>query len=102
MARRVLLLMVAVAMLVAPATAWSARPLIVTTVDTHKLGPRIPDHFLGFSGEWQLLRRYVTAGDGTGTVNGSFAALARDLSGFGGGMPVIRFGGGTTDTIFFD
>lgn len=94
MRRLGLILLAIFAVCSAPASA------VVFKADSRRLGPRVRSHFLGFSGEFELIRRYV-AQRNTGTANPTFVQMARNLDAWGGGMPVLRIGGGSTDSFWF-
>jgi hypothetical protein len=95
--RSVLTLAMAGALAGAPVAAAKDKPVLV---DSHKLGPRIPSHFMGFSGEFHLLRPMI-AQKNTGVANPVMIQLAQNLAADGDGAPVLRVGGGSTDSFWF-
>src|SRR5437763_2757102 len=82
------LLLAALAM--APAAAGA--PLATVTADLHRLGPTVPQSFVGFSDEYTVAPRHLTP---------QIAQLFDDVAAYGGGPPVYRLGGGSTDTSWF-
>lgn len=91
----------ALAVMIATTLAADAAGAVKVEVDTRKLGPRIPAHFLGFSSEFELARPFLSIPQ-TGRPNPVFVQMARNLAAFGGGAPVMRIGGGSTDLFWYD
>ena len=83
---------IAVALLLAMTASATAAPLVSVTADPHRLGPRVPQSFVGFSDEYTVVPRHLTP---------QVAQLFEDLAAYGGGPPVYRLGGGSTDSSWF-
>lgn len=71
----------------------AATPLIRTTVDLTRPGPRIPREFLGISLDYTQLTRWF----GWPVPNEPYAALMRRLGARGLGSPTLRLGGDSTE-----
>jgi hypothetical protein len=83
---------IAAAVLLAMTPSAAAAPLVSVTTDLHHLGPRVPQSFIGFSDEYTVVPRHLTPQVGQ---------LFDDLAAYGGGPPVYRLGGGSTDSSWF-
>ena len=83
----------------APATSAAARaPLARVEADPAVKGPAVARSFLGYSIEVQQLEPF--AGPAGVPVNPVTLQLTRNLAAFGGGAPMLRVGGGSTDLSY--
>lgn len=85
----------AVAVCAAPALA---APLARVEASSASPGPRVARSFLGFSQEFQNVE--ATIGPRGAPLNPAFLALVGRLAAYGGGTPMLRIGGGSTDLSF--
>ena len=89
----------AAALLVWPAAAGAA-PLITVKVDTGSRGARLPKSFLGISQEYDQIERFT--GNAALGYNSAVGALIHRLGSFGDGPPVLRVGGVSTDSVWWN
>ena len=97
MRRGVLLAVLLTAATVAP--AWAA-PIVRVKADVRYQGPRVAKSFLGFSQEYNIVQSEVGY-EATG-VNPVTVGFFRALAAYGGGPPVLRIGGGTQDSTWWN
>jgi Glycosyl hydrolase family 79 C-terminal beta domain len=82
----------------APCAAARA-PLARVEANPGERGPAVPRSFLGYSVEVQQLMNFI--GPPGLPVNPLTLALTRQLAAPGGGAPLLRVGGGSTDLTYF-
>jgi Glycosyl hydrolase family 79 C-terminal beta domain len=87
--------------LVLPAAA-PAKSRLLARVEAKKstAGKRVPRSFLGLSAEYDSVHLGVSLPRSHYQANPIFVQLVRNLGAFGGGVPTLRIGGVTSDSIY--
>ena len=83
-----------------PASAQSGHLLARVDAKTSSAITRLPKSFLGLSAEYDRVNLRVGAPRTQNRANPTFLELFRNLGAFGGGMPTLRIGGTTTDSVY--
>jgi hypothetical protein len=88
-----------IAALVMPAAA-SARVLAHVDAKSSTAKRKIPKSFLGFSAEINQTRSFVAV-PGQKIASPIWLTMMRNLAAYGGGLPILRVGGGSGDRYYF-
>lgn len=89
----------AAALSLVPAAAGAA-PLITVKADANLRSTRLPKSFLGISQEYDQIERFT--GNALLGYNAAVGALMHRLGSFGDGPPVLRVGGVSSDSVWFN